>query len=185
MEFSDISQCGNSLRYWCMPNAIKILLVLCGHTITSFLPFHQCLLGKKLLWGIHILLPPCTHTGMGERQLIHFHPGEWAKCPITIPLFKPQKRLFTLDFIEQNQTQISSFSICPRELTVCSGELQSRTSDMQWLRAHRPSTSLRASWNILQSPWIRVLGYSTGCSLISLRKQNLQDLKHLNIDRQI
>lgn len=36
-----------------------------------------------------------------------------------------------------------------------------------------------------QSPRICVLGYGTGCSLISLRKQNLQDLKHLNPDRQI
>lgn len=36
-----------------------------------------------------------------------------------------------------------------------------------------------------ESPWIRVLGYGTGCSLISLRKQNFQDLKHLNLDRLI
>lgn len=67
------------------------------------------------------------------------------------PLFKPQKRLFTLDFIAQNQTQISSFSIYLRDLTVCSGELQSRASDMWWLRARRPSASLRASWNILSA----------------------------------
>lgn len=140
-------------------------------------------------WEEQLLLghpyPPAPLQWDGEEAADSFPSWKWAKCPITIPLFKPQKRLFTLDFIEQNQTQISSFSICLRELTVCSGELQSRTSDMQWLRAHRPSTSLRASWNIPQSPRIRVLGYGTGCSLISLRKQNLQDPKHLNIDRQI
>lgn len=98
----------------------------------------------------------------GEEAGDPFYPGKWEKCPITVPLFKPQKRLFTLDSTAQNQTQKSSFSICLRELTGCSGELQSRASAMRWLRAQRPSASPRASWNVPSAtvtmdpcPWLR------------------------------
>lgn len=104
---------------------------------------------EQLLLG-YLYPPALLHSQWGgEEAGDPFYPGKWAKCPITIPLFKPQKRLFY--FIAQNQTQISSFSIYLRELAVCSGELQSRASAMQWLRARRPSASLRASWNILSA----------------------------------
>lgn len=145
--------------------------------IIPSLQFHQCLLGKNnSYWGIHILLPPCTHRGVEKRQVIHFILENGQSVP--------QKRLFTLDFIAQNQTQISSFSICLRELPVCSGELQCHA-------VARSTETLCFSQSKLeypvsqQSPWIRVLGYGTGCSLISLRKQNFQDLKHLNLERLI
>lgn len=81
------------------------------------------------------------HSQRGREEAgDSFYVGNWAKRLITIPIFKhKKKRLFTFDFIALNQNQISSFSVCLKELTICSWELQnaaSRHPTAQSLQTH-------------------------------------------------
>lgn len=170
-----------------MPNAIKILLVLCSHTITFFLPFHQCLLGKNnSYWNIRILLPPCIHSGMGKKQVIHFILENGKNVPLPF-VQAPKKAIYIRLHSTKPKPNKQLFNTSER--LNCSQ--WGATKQSQWhVMAQSPQTlcfsqsklEYSVSW---QSPRIRVLGHSTGCSLTSLRKQNLQDLKYLNPERQI
>lgn len=173
--------------YWCMPNAIKILLVLCSHAITFFLPFHQCLLGKNnSYWDIRILLPPCIHSGMGKRQVIHFILENRQSVPLPF-IQAPKKAIYIRLHSTKPNPNKQLFNMSERLNCLQWGT----TKQSQWHVMAQSAQTLRFSQSKLeypvsrQSPRICVLGHSTGCSLISLRKQNLQDLKHLNPETQI
>lgn len=99
---------------------------MCSRAVTSFLPLRQrpgVCLGRRTPSELPLSsCPPRVHSGVEKRRAILFCVGNWAKRRRTVPIFKHKKGFFTFDFIALNQHQISSFSVCLRELTVCSGE---------------------------------------------------------------